>query len=169
VCAKSGRSVLELHDVRKAYGDKVIFSKLNLLIERGDRIALVGPNGAGKVDADADALGRRSARRGHAARGHQVVMQYFAQDEATRLDPTLTVYETLVVGIADDMVPAIRNILGGFLFSGDDVYKKAACCRAASARGWPSRACCCARRTRCSSTSRRTISISTRRISSSKR
>jgi ATP-binding cassette subfamily F protein 3 len=53
-------------------------------------------------------------------------MEYFAQDEATRLNPTLTVYETLEVGSATDMVPAIRNILGGFLFSGDDVYKKAA-------------------------------------------
>ena len=52
-------------------------------------------------------------------------MQYFAQDEATRLDPALTVYETLAAGSPHDMVPAIRNILGGFLFSGDDVYKKA--------------------------------------------
>jgi ATP-binding cassette subfamily F protein 3 len=53
-------------------------------------------------------------------------MEYFAQDEATRLDPTLTVYETLETGSPNDMVPAIRNILGGFLFTGDDVYKKAA-------------------------------------------
>jgi ATP-binding cassette subfamily F protein 3 len=52
-------------------------------------------------------------------------MEYFAQDEAARLDPTLTVYETLSSGSPNDMVPAIRNILGGFLFSGDDVYKKA--------------------------------------------
>ena len=58
--------------------------------------------------------------------GHQVVLQYFAQDEATRLDPALTVYETLASGSPHHMVPAIRNILGGFLFSGDDVYKKAA-------------------------------------------
>jgi ATP-binding cassette subfamily F protein 3 len=57
--------------------------------------------------------------------GHQVVMEYFAQDEATRLDPVLTVYETLASGSPNDMVPAIRNILGGFLFTGDDVYKKA--------------------------------------------
>ncbi len=56
--------------------------------------------------------------------GHQVVMQYFAQDEAAKLDPTLTVYDTLGAGSPMQMVPAIRNILGGFLFSGDDVYKK---------------------------------------------
>ena len=55
--------------------------------------------------------------------GHQVVMQYFAQDEATRLDPTLTVYQTLAGDAPIHMVPSIRNILGGFLFSGDDVDK----------------------------------------------
>jgi ATP-binding cassette subfamily F protein 3 len=54
-----------------------------------------------------------------------VVIEYFAQDEATRLDPSLTVYETLASGSPTDMVPAIRNLLGGFLFTGDDVYKKA--------------------------------------------
>ena len=54
-----------------------------------------------------------------------MVPEYFAQDEATRLDPALTVYETLSSGSPMHMVPAIRNILGGFLFSGDDVYKKA--------------------------------------------
>ena len=61
----------------------------------------------------------------NAIEGHQVVTQYFAQDEATKLNPTLTVYETLAAGSPNTMVPAIRNILGGFLFSGDDVYKKA--------------------------------------------
>ena len=53
-----------------------------------------------------------------------MVAEYFAQDEATRLDPVKTVYETLVSGSPMHMVPAIRNILGGFLFSGDDIYKK---------------------------------------------
>ena len=53
-----------------------------------------------------------------------MVMQYFAQDEATRLDPALTVHETLAAGSPLHMVPMIRNILGGFLFSGDDVYKR---------------------------------------------
>ena len=69
--------------------------------------------------------GEEVADSGTRTLGHQVVMEYFAQDEATRLDPALTVYETLQAGSPNDMVPAIRNILGGFLFSGDDVYKKA--------------------------------------------
>jgi ATP-binding cassette subfamily F protein 3 len=126
VCARSGRSVLELHEVGKAYGDKVIFSKLNLLIERGDRIALVGPNGAGKSTMMRMLSGVEEPDTGTRREGHQVVMQYFAQDEAVRLDPKLNVYETLSSGSPMDMVPAIRNILGGFLFSGDDIYKKAA-------------------------------------------
>ena len=124
VCAKSGRSVLELHDVRKAYGPHVIFKKQHLLIERGDRIALVGPNGAGKSTLMRMLSGVEAPDGGTRREGHQVVMQYFAQDEATRLDPKLNVYETLAAGSPHDMVPAIRNILGGFLFSGDDVYKK---------------------------------------------
>ena len=124
-CAKSGRTVLEMKHVRKAYGHLVVFKDLNLHIERGDRIALVGPNGAGKSTLMRMLSGEASPDSGTRTPGHQVVMEYFAQDEATRLDPTLTVYETLQTGSPNDMVPAIRNILGGFLFSGDDVYKKA--------------------------------------------
>ena len=124
-CAKSGRTVLEMKHVRKAYGGLVVFKDLNLHIERGDRIALVGPNGAGKSTLMRMLSGEESPDSGTRTVGHQVVMEYFAQDEATRLDPALTVYETLQAGSPNDMVPAIRNILGGFLFSGDDVYKKA--------------------------------------------
>jgi ATP-binding cassette, subfamily F, member 3 len=124
-CAKSGRTVLEMKHVRKAYGGLVVFKDLNLHIERGDRIALVGPNGAGKSTLMRMLSGEESPDEGTRTVGHQVVMEYFAQDEATRLDPALTVYETLQAGSPNDMVPAIRNILGGFLFSGDDVYKKA--------------------------------------------
>ena len=124
-CAKSGRTLLELKHIRKAYGDLVVFRDLNLHIERGDRIALVGPNGAGKSTLMRMLSGEEAADSGTRAVGYQVVVEYFAQDEATRLNPALTVYETLEAGSPTGMVPAIRNILGGFLFSGDDVYKKA--------------------------------------------
>ena len=124
-CARSGRTVLELTHLRKAYGDLIVFRDLSLHIERGDRIALVGPNGAGKSTLMRMLSGEESADSGTRTAGHQVVMEYFAQDEATRLNPALTVYETLETGSSHHMVPAIRNILGGFLFSGDDVYKKA--------------------------------------------
>ena len=68
--------------------------------------------------------GEEAPDAGERVEGHNVVMQYFAQDEATRMDPAPTVYETLASGSPNHMVPAIRNILGGFLFSGDDVYKR---------------------------------------------
>ena len=124
-CAKSGRTVFELKHLRKAYGDLTVFKDVTLHIERGDRIALVGPNGAGKSTLMRMFSGEEAPDAGTRTVGHQVVTEYFAQDEAIRLDPALTVYETLAVGSPNDMVPAIRTILGGFLFSGDDVYKKA--------------------------------------------
>ena len=141
---KSGRTVLELKHARKAYDRLTVFRDVSLHIERGDRIALVGPNGTGKSTLMRMLSGEEAPDSGTRTLGHQVVMEYFAQDEATRLDPALTVYETLASGSPNDMVPAIRNILGGFLFSGDDVYKKAGVLSGASARGSPSRGCCCA-------------------------
>ena len=123
-CAKSGRTVLELRNAHKAYGDLVVFDRVNLHVERGDRIALVGPNGVGKSTMMRLLSGEEAPDSGERVEGHHIVMQYFAQDEATRMDPAPTVYETLASGSPNDMVPAIRNILGGFLFSGDDVYKR---------------------------------------------
>jgi ATP-binding cassette subfamily F protein 3 len=123
-CEKSGRSVLDVKGAWKAYGDIAVFEGIDLLIERGDRIALVGPNGSGKSTLMRMLSGVEAPDRGVREAGHQVVMQYFAQDEATRLDPTLTIYETLAGGSPVHMVPMIRDILGGFLFSGDDIYKR---------------------------------------------
>jgi ATP-binding cassette subfamily F protein 3 len=122
-CAKSGRTVLDLRGVSKAYGARRVFDGINVHIERGDRIALIGPNGVGKSTLMRMLSGVEAPDSGTRTDGHQVVMQYFAQDEATRLDPTLTVYQTLAGDAPIHMVPAIRNILGGFLFSGDDVDK----------------------------------------------
>jgi ATP-binding cassette subfamily F protein 3 len=122
-CAKSGRMVLDLRGVSKAYGTRQVFSGINVHIERGDRIALIGPNGVGKSTLMRMLSGVEAPDSGTRTEGHQVVMQYFAQDEATRLDPTPTVYQTLAGDAPIHMVPHIRNILGGFLFSGDDVDK----------------------------------------------
>ena len=122
-CAKRSRTVLDLRAVRKAYGSRAVFKGINVHIERGDRIALIGPNGAGKSTLMRMLSGVEAPDAGTRTEGHQVVMQYFAQDEATRLEPTLTVYQTLAGEAPIHMVPHIRNILGGFLFSGDDVDK----------------------------------------------
>ena len=124
-CPKSGRMVLELKHARKAYGDLVVLKDISFLIERGDRIALVAPNGAGKSTLMRMLAGAEAPDPGERREGHQVVMQYFAQDEANRLEPTRTVYETMEADSPVGMVPMIRNILGGFLFTGDDIYKRA--------------------------------------------
>ncbi|MGB2717406.1 MAG: ATP-binding cassette domain-containing protein [Vicinamibacterales bacterium] len=122
-CAKSGRTVIDLRGVSKSYGPRRVFDRASLHIERGDRIALIGPNGAGKSTMMRMLSGVEAPDAGTRTEGHQVIMQYFAQDEATRLDPTLTVYRTLAGEAPLHMVPHIRNILGGFLFSGDDIEK----------------------------------------------
>jgi ATP-binding cassette subfamily F protein 3 len=120
---KSGRMVMELKHVRKAYGSTRVFTDVNLHIERGDRIALIGPNGVGKSTLMRMLSGVEAPDTGERVEGHQMVMQYFAQDEAAKLDPTRTVYQTLAGDSPIGMVPHIRTILGGFLFSGDDIEK----------------------------------------------
>ena len=122
-CRKSGRVALELQGVRKAYGSTVVLDDVDVHVVRGDRIALVGPNGAGKSTLMRMLSGTEPPDRGGRVEGHNLVAQYFAQDEATRLDPSLNVYDTLGAASSVEMLPAIRNILGGFLFSGDDVTK----------------------------------------------
>jgi ATP-binding cassette subfamily F protein 3 len=122
-CPRSGRMVLELKGIRKAYDGRPVLDGVDVHIERGDRIALIGPNGAGKSTMMRMLSGVEAPDAGTRTEGHQVIMQYFAQDEATRLDPTKTIYQTLAGDAPMHMVPQIRNILGGFLFSGDDIEK----------------------------------------------
>ena len=122
-CPRSGRIALELRGIHKAYGSTVVFDRIDVHVARGDRIALTGNNGAGKSTLMRLLAGVDAPDEGTRMEGHNLVAQYFAQDEATRLDPDLTVYDTLGSGSPTEMLPAIRNILGGFLFSGDDVHK----------------------------------------------
>ncbi len=124
-CPKSGRLVMEIAGATKAYGDNVVLNRVNLHVERGDRIALVAPNGAGKSTLMRLLAASEAPDQGERRLGHEVVMQSFAQDEANRLVPDRTVYETMEADSPVGMVPMIRNILGGFLFSGDDIYKRA--------------------------------------------
>jgi ATP-binding cassette subfamily F protein 3 len=121
---KPGRVVLELKGARKSYGDNVVLEHVDLMVERGDRIGLVGPNGAGKSTLMRMLAGVDRADAGSRLAGHQMVLDYFAQDQAQALNPALTVYEEMTAASPTTMVPMIRNILGGFLFSGDDIYKR---------------------------------------------
>ena len=123
---KAGRVVLEAKNLRRAYGSSVILDNVNLTVERGDRIALVGPNGSGKSTLMRVLAGTDQPTSGAITPGHQVVMDYFAQNQAEVLNGSETVYGEMAGTSPTTMVPLIRSILGGFLFSGDDVHKKVA-------------------------------------------
>ncbi|MGE5124842.1 MAG: ABC-F family ATP-binding cassette domain-containing protein [Betaproteobacteria bacterium] len=123
---RPGRVVLELKGVRKAYGDNVVLGQVDLIVERGDRIALVGPNGAGKSTLMRILAGVDRPDDGVRLEGHNVVLDYFAQDQAAVLNPVRSVQEEMSSASSLTMAPMIRSILGGFLFEGDDVLKKVA-------------------------------------------
>jgi ATP-binding cassette subfamily F protein 3 len=123
---RPGRVVLETKGVRKAYGSNVVLKQLDLTVERGDRIALVGPNGAGKSTLMRILAAVDRPDEGMRLEGHNVVLDYFAQDQAAILNATRTVQEEMSSASPLQMAPMIRTILGGFLFAGDDVFKKVA-------------------------------------------
>jgi ATP-binding cassette subfamily F protein 3 len=122
---RTGRVVAEVKHVRKAYGDNVVYKDLDLVIERGEKIALVGPNGAGKSTLLKLLAGVVEPDKGSVVLGHNVRREYFAQHQLEVLPSGRTVLETMeeVAGPAG-RIPEVRNYLGTFLFSGDDVVKK---------------------------------------------
>ena len=120
---KSGRIVLELQGLTRSYGNNVVLNKVDLTVEKGERVALVGHNGAGKSTLMA-VLAGGEYQEGSLKPGHNVVADYFAQDQANVLDATRTAYDELYSDCPYEMVPRLRDILGAFLFSGDDIHKK---------------------------------------------
>ena len=119
---KSGKLVLELKELTKSYDWRVVLNRVNMTVERGERVALAGGNGAGKSTL-MSALAGAEYQGGQLVVGHNVSMNYFAQDQAGALDSTRTAYEELYADAPYDMVPKLRDILGAFLFSGDDIDK----------------------------------------------
>ena len=122
---KSGRVVMELRGVTRAYGPKVVLDGVELIVEQGERIALVGHNGAGKSTL-MGVLAGRPFQAGERIVGHQVIIDYFAQDQGTELEQSRTVYEEILADAPYDTVPRLRDLLGAFLFSGDDIHKPVA-------------------------------------------
>ena len=123
---KGGRLSVCLEKVSHGYGDLAVLEDVSLAVERGERIALVGANGAGKSTMMRLLAGVEVPRTGVREEGHNMVMAYFAQDQARTLDPKLSVLEQITRAAPFDMVPQVRNLLGAFLFHGDDVHKKVA-------------------------------------------
>jgi ATP-binding cassette, subfamily F, member 3 len=123
---RSGRSVITLEGISKSYGDKTVYHNLNLLIQRGDKVALVGPNGAGKTTLLKILAGVLSFEEGTRTLGHNVTTSYFAQYYIDSLNPENTVIEEIRQVAPEDPDQKLRGILGAFLFSGEDVFKKIA-------------------------------------------
>lgn len=119
-------TVIELENISKRYGDKVVFKDLSLRIHRGEHIALVGVNGAGKSTLLKIVAGVIQPSGGRRLLGEKVTIGYFAQDQYEILDPNKTVYEEMMEVADAETAPHVRSMLGAFLFKEDDIDKKVA-------------------------------------------
>jgi ATP-binding cassette subfamily F protein 3 len=121
---RSGRVVIELKHVAKSYGQNVVYRDLNIMLERGDRAALVGVNGAGKTTLLRMLAGVLPFERGERVLGYNVGTAYFAQYYVESLNPDNTIIEELRTAAPDETEQRLRGLAGAFLFSGDDVTKQ---------------------------------------------
>jgi len=119
----SGRTVVEAEGLAKGYGQKHVFSNARFTIERGDRVALVGVNGAGKSTLIKLLSGAETPTEGTVKLGHNVVSEYFAQDQYKVLDPEARMLDDISRAALKVPESELRSLLGCFLFSGDDVFK----------------------------------------------
>lgn len=122
-CVRSGLDVVVMEKGEKRYGDHTVFSDASLAIRRGEKIALVGVNGAGKSTLSRILSGAEELSSGTIRRGHNVKIAFFSQQSSENLDYSRTVWETLSGRNPAWTAQDKRNLLGAFLFSGDDIYK----------------------------------------------
>ena len=120
---KGGRRALSASGLRLSYGDHEVISDLDLELDRGDRLALVGENGVGKSTLMRALAGAAPVAGGQVTLGTGVTTGYYAQDRAEQLTGSGSVLEYMEAVAPTDMVPRVRNLLGAFLFSGDEVFK----------------------------------------------
>ena len=120
----SGRTVIEVAHLTKHYGEKRVLEDVSFTIDRGDRIALVGANGAGKSTLIRMLSGLEPPTSGSIKLGHNVLADYFAQDQYKVLDPDARMLDDISGSAPKVSVVELRNLLGCFMFSGDDVFKQ---------------------------------------------
>ena len=120
----SGKVVLETELLNKNYGEKIVLKEVNILIEKGEKVAFVGKNGEGKSTLSKIIVGETESSGGVCRLGHAVSIGYFAQNQAALLDGEKTVFETIDEVAVGDVRTRIRNILGSFLFDENDIEKK---------------------------------------------
>jgi ATP-binding cassette subfamily F protein 3 len=120
----SGRIVLQFKDMGKRYGALSVFEHVDYTVERGDRIAIVGVNGAGKSTFARMLAGVEPLSGGERIVGHNAILSYFAQHQAEELDMSKEVLQIVEEVATGDIRTRLRSLLGSFLFRGDDVFKK---------------------------------------------
>ena len=120
---RSGQYPIVVNELTKNYDEYVVFNNANLVIERGQKVAFVGKNGEGKSTMIKAIMGEIDFE-GKLEIGHNVKIGYFAQNQAALLDENLTVFDTIDQIAVGDVRTKIKNLLGAFMFGGDDITKK---------------------------------------------
>lgn len=120
---RSGDYPVSVQDLSKSYGNHVVFKNANMSISRGEKVCFVGRNGEGKSTMIKAIMGDIEVQ-GKCSLGHNVKVGYFAQNQASLLDENLTVFQTVDEVAEGDVRTQIKNILGRFMFGGDDIDKK---------------------------------------------
>ncbi len=121
---RSGQYPVVVSELTKKYGDHVVFNNANLVIERGQKVAFVGKNGEGKSTMIKAIMGEIEYEGGKVEIGHNAQIGYFAQNQAALLDGELTVFDTIDRIAVGDIRTKIKDMLGAFMFKGDDIQKK---------------------------------------------
>ncbi|MBN2707212.1 MAG: ABC-F family ATP-binding cassette domain-containing protein [Deltaproteobacteria bacterium] len=125
-CRPSGKTVLEVKNISKAYGEKKVLHEVSLTVNRGQRLAVIGPNGIGKSTLLKIIMGDLQADSGSIEWGYETYPEYFSQDHRELIPVNSSPYEYLYSYGPGESIGAIRGILGNLLFSGDDVHKSTA-------------------------------------------
>jgi ATP-binding cassette subfamily F protein 3 len=123
LAVQPGKWVLEINQLGKSYDARCLFKEVSITVGRGEKIALLGPNGVGKSTL-LKAIMSNITHDGEVMLGHNVQISYFAQDQAEKLDPKMSIYDTVDMIAKGDLRKDLRSILGAFLFSGEDIDKK---------------------------------------------
>lgn len=121
---RSGQIVIEGHDIKKSYGKLHVLDGVDIKLDRGDRVAFVGQNGQGKTTLAKILINEIPQTGGETKLGHNVSIGYYAQNQSDTLHPNLTLLETMEAHSPPEMRTRLRNILGAFMFSGEDAEKK---------------------------------------------
>jgi ATP-binding cassette subfamily F protein 3 len=120
---RSGREVVAIKRISKAFDEKILYTDLTLTVTRGERVGIIGPNGSGKTTLLRMLAGELRPSQGEIILGPKVTMSYFAQHHTDTLNPGRTLLEEVSRVVPDDTVGFVRSVCGAFLFSGDDVHK----------------------------------------------